>query len=472
MKIDIKFTAIVSLFVVSLISCSSDPDLSEGWSSETDGLLNVTIQIPDNPAEFYATKKGPYTEGEEILVKVPTTDEEPLDVSRLICTVSLQHNCYVRPAIGGELDFTKPYEIKVVDALGKTHTNTIRIVPTPPKTKFSKLWDKSCADLAIASRNNTGIAMNSKYLAVQEYNGPIYLYDRTTGSFVKTIDAASSFMMKIRTDDGGHFVTSRENVYGAGFMVFYYSETDNTHNLILNYTAGDGCPEDLGYNMNVIGDVTKGVSYIYGTRPGDMYIYYWKLQDGQLVTPANQPLKLRYGPAGGPWTSAPSIQRASLADDSEHYISYSRWIRGNDDDALKSRFSIFTPSMEITSLNIKDYEYRILGFRVFDADDDQYVAINDQEADQWAGGGSTLKVFDITNRSKMELAPDDDGYNNFCLFTSNMSDWYQNYFSWGDVAVYKEATQTGYDIYIAQSFVGFTTSESKIRVFKMSYYRQ
>lgn len=26
-------------------------------------------------------------------------------------------------------------------------------------------------------------------------------------------------MMKARTDDAGHLITSRENIYGAGFMV-------------------------------------------------------------------------------------------------------------------------------------------------------------------------------------------------------------------------------------------------------------
>ena len=101
-----------------------------------------------------------------------------------------------------------------------------------------------------------------------------------------------------------------------------------------------------------------------------------------------------------------------------------------------------------------------------------YLALNDQGADQWAGGGATLKVFDITNTSKMELGPDDDGYGDFCVFTSDMSAWGQNYFSWGDVAVYKEATSTGYDVYIATSVVGFDLSQSIVRMYKMSYFRQ
>ena len=360
MKILNRIAATACLFgAVLLVSCES-PDLSTAHESQVNGLLNVTIQIPDNPTEFYATKKGPYEEGEEITVKVPTTDEDPLDVSRLICTVSVEHNCYVVPGVGGEMDFTEPYKITVIDALGNRHNNTIRVVPTPPKTKFSKVWEKNCTDLGLASRNNTGLAIYGQYLAVQEYNGPIYLYDMKTGAAVKTIDAARSFMMKARTDDAGHLITSRENIYGAGFMVFYYSEADQEHKLLLDYTAGDGCPGDLGYNMSVAGDVTSGTAYIYGTGPNDMTIYYWKLQDGQLVTPANQPNKLRYGPAGSSWTAAPAIQRASLADDSDHYISYTKWVNGNSDEALKSRFNIFTTSMEVTALNAAAHEYRLL----------------------------------------------------------------------------------------------------------------
>ena len=108
MKILNRIAATACLFgAVLLVSCES-PDLSTAHESQVNGLLNVTIQIPDNPTEFYATKKGPYEEGEEITVKVPTTDEDPLDVSRLICTVSVEHNCYVVPGVGGEMDFTEP----------------------------------------------------------------------------------------------------------------------------------------------------------------------------------------------------------------------------------------------------------------------------------------------------------------------------------------------------------------------------
>lgn len=472
MKILNKFTAMVCLFGASLASCES-PDLSTGRTDQVDGLLNATIQIPGNSTEFYATKKGPYAEGEEIMVKVPTTDEDPLDVSRLICSVSVEHNCYVDPPVAGEMDFTQPLKISVIDALGNRHNNTIRVVPTPPKTKFSPMWEKSCSDLGIPSRNNTGIAMNSQYLAVQEYWGSIYLYDKKTGVFIKSIPAANGEMLKIRTDDADHFVTAHESSGDDGFMVYYYSEMEQEHHLLLQYSKADGCPEGFGCNLSVIGDVTSGKSYISATFANDMTIYSWQLQDGQLVTPANQPNKLRYGPAGSPWTSAAAVQRASLDDDSEHYIAYMKWVNGNSDDALKGCFNIFTPSMEVTALNAANHDYRLFGFKVLDVESDKYLIMNDQGIGTYAEGASTLSVFDITNRDKMELKPGDDGYGDFCLFAGDLSTgWIQNYFGWGDVAVYKELTATGYDIYIATSVVGFDADQSRIGMYKMSYFRQ
>lgn len=472
MKIIDKITAILCLLTASLVSCES-PDLAEGRNDQVNGLLNVTIRIPGNVTEYNATKKGPYKEGEEIIVKVPTTDEDPLDLTRLICTVSVENNCYVEPSIGGEMDFTQPRNITVIDVNGVRHNNTIRIEPTPPKTKFVSLWKKSCMDLGIASRNNSGIAMNDEYLAIQEYDGAIYLYEKETGTFVKTIPAARTFMMKIDVDDAGHFVTARENIYGAGFMVYYYSEIENEHKLLLDYTADDGCPEDMGYEMSIIGDVTKGKAYIYGIAPSDMNIYYWELLDGKLITPDNQPNKLRYGAAKGEWSRA-QIQRASLDDDSEHYISYYRPSSSDADNETAlgkqgSRFNIFSPFMEVTELNPSNHSYKILDFKVFDVNDDKFLVLNEQNYSAW--GNSKVQVFEITNRSMMELKPDDDGYDKFNLFSGDEIAP-TNYNVWGDVAVYKKVTPTGYDVYIAAAIVGYDTNESVVRMYKMSYYPQ
>lgn len=470
MKTTCKIAAALFLMAAALVSCE-EPDLSEGRTDQVNGLMNVTIQIPGSPIEYTAEKKGPYAEGEEIIVKLPTSDEAPTDVTKLKMTASLEHNCYINEPLGKYLDFTEPYRIEVTDVLGNVHHNSVKVVLLPPKTRFEVLWTKSNAELGIPSQKSSGMALNDRYVAVQEWGGDgegfFTLFDLRTGTLFKQYPSARSFMMKCNADDAGHFVVCRENIYGAGFMVFLFEEETETYKLLLDYTAGDGAPEDLGYEMSVCGDVTSGKAYIYGMAPGTMTIYYWELLDGELVTPASQPKTLRYGPAKKEWTRA-QIQRASLSDNSEHYISYLQ-MGVSETDGQGSRFNIFTPSMDVKVLNPKNTLYKILDFKVFNIGEDQYLVTNEQNFTDWSE--NLVRVYDITDRSRMEMIPDDEGYNKFLLFESECI-YPTNYNRWGDVDVTIEETETGYVAYIASSVVGYDTKESCIRMFKMTYNRQ
>ncbi|MEG0889226.1 MAG: DUF5018 domain-containing protein [Bacteroides sp.] len=470
MKILSKITAIAFLLGLSFTSCES-PDYETGRTPEVNGLQNVILKIPGNPTEFAATKKGPYAEGEEITVKVPTADEDPLDVTRLICTVSLQHNCYVENPVAGETDFTQPLKITVIDALGNRHNNTIRVLPTPPKTRFTEVWSKSHSELGV-NGSCCGVAMNDKYIALQIYFDGMYLIERKTGKLIKPVESASSCLQTATTDDGGNILVGRYNQWGAGFMVFRYVEETNSYETVLDYTA-DYAPGGLATQFSVIGDVTKGKAFIYASMDGDMTFYYWELKDGQLVTPINEPNKLRYGPAGSPWGYA-RIQRASLEDNSDLYVSYFQTDPNDADTEFEkrnkgSRFHVTTPSMEVTEMNPMAYFYKILDFKVFNVENDRYVILNQQTYSSW--GGSKIGVYDITNYSNMELGPDDDGFNNFCLFSSSEIGA-TNYNKWGFVAVYKEVTAVGYDVYFVGTLAGSDMGESKVRLYKMSYYRQ
>ena len=72
----------------------------------------------------------------------------------------------------------------------------------------------------------------------------------------------------------------------------------------------------------------------------------------------------------------------------------------------------------------------------------------------------------------MEMGPDDSGYDKFALFKSEGSPYATNYNDWGDVATCIVPTSTGYDIYISVCNIGFAASETCIRTYKMSWFRQ
>ena len=59
----------------------------------------------------------------------------------------------------------------------------------------------------------------------------------------------------------------------------------------------------------------------------------------------------------------------------------------------------------------------ILDFKVFTVNNDVFVAFIEQGYTAWAN--ARVKVFEITKRSMMELSPEDDGYDKFCLFSGD-----------------------------------------------------
>lgn len=463
-----KTKHIISLTLMSLmllpISCMK-PDMTTGRQDNVKGLLNVTIKIPDTSTECEPEKQGPYEEGEEILIKVPTTEEDPLDLTRLYCQVSVENDCRVDPPLSGLCDFSEPKEIIVYDALGNRHSNTVRVIPTLPKTTFRMSWMKNSIELGAAGRDITGVALSDKYMVIQEYMGKMYLYDLETAKLIRTTESANTQMMKITSDDAGHFITARENINDAGYMVYLYDIEKDQHRLILDWKRAEGAPIQL-FDISVIGDITKGKAYLYASGTKTLETYYWEFKDGKAVTPAGKPNILKYQPARKEWDYA-QIQRASLDDNSDHYINFHQQLESKDVGG--SNFHIFSPELNINVLKPENHLYKILDFKVIDLEDDKYLITNEQGYNAW--DESHINVFDITNRGMMELKPGDVKYDKFRLFRGE-DIWVINYNKWGDLAVSKVETASGYDVYIAALIVGFTPETSFVRMYKMSYYRQ
>ena len=471
MKRIIEISAVFALMLSALFSCEK-PDFSEGQEDQVNGLMNVVLKIPGNPVEYSAVKKGPYDEGEEIQVKLPTSEDAPLDVTHLYCTVSVEHNCFVNPPVGRIIDFTEPYAIEVTDALGNVHHNTIRVIPVPPKTRFEEVWTKTDLEMGIPSRNNMGMAMNDKYMAVLEWGAGIgpnfHLFDYKTGTKIKTVNTPDRFMFRVRTDDAGHFVAStcNEKDSGVGFSAYVYNDEKGTFKPLLNFMPDEGCPLQLGLGMSVVGDITKGTSYIYATGADAMEIYWWELRDGLQITVPSKPNVMRFGPAKTNWYMS-QVQRMSIAEDSEMYISYLH-MGGNEKEG-GSAFQHFTPDMEITTMNPLNHMYKIMDFKVFNLDNDVFMVSNQQGFISW--DYNKLRVYEITDKSMMELVPEDDGYKDFLVF-DEVGWGIVNYNKIGNVDVEIEETPTGYDVWIGLNSFGFEASTSMQKMYKMTYYRQ
>lgn len=465
--IKVLYIAVTGILLFGIVSCEQ-VELHKN-STFDKGLINFSISIPGQATEYSAVKAGPYNDGDTVYVEVPTTEEDPLDVTKLKPFASLENNSKVVPALGGTMDFTTPLEIKVTDGNGVTKRHIVKVLPTLPRTAFKKLWFAKSLDLGVLRTNISGMTVVGNELLVADFNGGstiasvgVRVYDKLTGMYKKIIAPPTTYCMQVVADDAGHFVVNRYNIYSAGFMLYYYESTESTPVLLLNYSAAAGCPVNLGRKVSVIGNLKQGKAYVYATTTTiDNNIYCWEFNDGVPVNVI--PSVIKYAGAS-PWTYA-IAKRKSLDGNSDLYISYCNYVSTDTDLKQGSRFSQFSSDMKnIYEMDPQNHFYKILDFEVFTIKDVVFAAVLTQGFYAW--DATHLKVYDITNPAKMKLVSTSEGYNNFMLFTSEAYGG-TNYNRYGDVAV----DVSGREARIYASMATSDASYSGVMFYKMTYNR-
>lgn len=445
------------------ITACQQVDLKEGVTAQQ-GLLNFSIAIPGQAIEYPASKPGPYANGDTVVVRVPSTEESPVNVTKLKAFASLGHNSVIEPALGGEMDLSKPLAVRVTDGNGIVTNFFVKVVPTLPKTVFSKIWFKSATTLGIKRTNISGLTVVGDNLLVADFNGSLGLdngirvLNKHTGELVKSIAPPTTFCMQVVADDADHFIINRYNVYSAGFMVYYYENVDSEPKLILNYTNAAGCPTNLGRKVSVIGNLKTGKAFIYATTNGNNLIHYWEFQDGVAVK--TEPTIIRYA-AAAPWTYA-YVQRKSLDANSNHYLTYCNYISPDPNLLEGSRFVSFSNDMEVTPMAKQNHYYKVHGFDVFRVGGEEFTAMLTQG--YWAWDATHLKVFETNNPANFSKVPGAEGYSNFMLFESEAYGG-TNYNRYGDVV----ADVRGNDIYFYASMATDNVNTSGIMVYRMRY---
>lgn len=433
-KYYIYFIVVMAFSLSFMLSCQKAELHKNGETRQ--GLLNFYISIPGQSTQYPATESGPYNNGDTIYVKVPSTEENPLDVTKLKPIASLENNSVITPGLPGLVNFTKPFEITVTGGDGTNKRHIIKVLPVLPRTVFKKLWFHTASEMGILRTNISGLTVLGNDLLVADFNAGsttgnvgVKVFDRLTSAYKKTILPPTSFAMQVNADQAGHFVVNRYNIYGAGFMLYYYEDLDSSPKLLLNYSAADGCPVNLGNRVSVIGNLKQGKAYVYATTTGiNNNYYYWEFNDGVPTTVVPKIIAFSSAEA---WTFA-VVKRKSLDASSDHYITYCNYVSNDSDLKKGSRFAQFNLNMDVLQMDPSNHFYKILNFEVFEIKGATFLAMLTQGFAAW--DATHIKVFDITDPSKMKLVADAPGYSDFSLFTSDAYGG-ANYNRYGDVAV-------------------------------------
>lgn len=452
---------------VGLLSSCEEPQYQEAEDIYETPLLNFVVKKIGESSEYRSLQAGPFYNGDTLYIDIPTTEEDPVDLSRLNGYASLANDAMVVPGIPGEMDFTNVVNIDVLDRSGEAYTYHIKVVPVLPKTVFKNIWFKNATTLNILRTNISGMAVYGDRLYVADFNvwdvadvtSGVKVFNKSTGELEKIIPAPTTFTHKVCVDEAGHVLVNRYNIYGAGFMLYLYETIDSEPELILNYAAPDGCPDYLGENVNVIGNLKTGKAYVYATTGGSDTFYYWEFNDG--VPTDVIPQSIKYASAGGAWAFA-NMQRASMDAEADQYLTFFSTDGVDENREQGSRFDILTSGFDVIRMDPANHDYKILDFKVFAMQDDRYLAILQQGF--WPWDAFSVKVFEITEEGNLSLEPGDDGYDSFSIFTSGIYGGI-NYNKWGDIDVYVE----GDEAFIYATFASNDSESAGVWAHKMKY---
>ena len=468
-------TALAALAVVSITSCKPEEDFT---GPAGDGLLNFTVMIPDQDGEYSATKKGPYEDGETIYIEVPTTYENPVDLTVLEAYASFDNNCHAEPSVPSIIDLSKPYTITVVDGQGNTKTHYIEVRLVYPRVMVKESWRQDNYALQLQYTHGMSMAVNADNIyildAIQNVGNTIKVYKRSDGTFVEDIVFPEdiSYIHQINFDDAGRLVCTRHNMYGAGFRLYLYDlKTKTWEGPVIDYVpAAEGEPvlpglengnTELGWRTTLIGDMKQGKAYVYTTtKPGGQEYYMWEFNDGTPVS--NNPTVNRYSNAREAWTYA-VVRRCSLEADSDHYIAY---VNTDGSTYSETSFEQFTTTGDVITMNPANFGMRILDFNTFTVNGEEWLALTYQDSET-RYSGTHLAVYDITDREQWSMTPEDPGYNFTFRFFNSSAFGGTNYESLGSVCPYVDGDKAY--IYVTSAAKGGNPDEDNVAACLICY---
>jgi hypothetical protein len=440
----------------------------------TKGLLEFTVKKEGQTKVYQSSLAAPYKDGDTLFIDIPNTPKDPLDQTKLLVHVKLEPTCTMTPVLKEDepVDFTKPLEIKVTDGVGTIRTHFIAIRPANfTKARFREVWFRSVDELGLTRANIKNLAVSNDYFFIPEFqdwsaDGKLQVFSAADGKLVKKIDPPTTFSYRVATDAQGRFLISTWNESGKGFIVYRYNDLQSNPEQILNLVSWDDpqfIPAQLGINkVNFTGDAKAGKAYMYTTMTNGQY-YAWEFTNGTPLSP--RPVVTLFDPAktGGKWDIA-TIKRGTTDVKSDMY--YCWYNEGaTETDGKGSRFEMQDESGAFYRLNPINHPYKILAYDVFTINGDKFLAMLAQGLK--SNSESKVLVFDITDKSKLALAPGDPGYVNLKLFESGPLGMTTDLSS-GDLHVTVNGLNA--DIYVGTTAISSQTAgNAGVRKLRMEY---
>lgn len=350
-------------------------------------------------------------------------------------SIEVSPRATISPDTSESQDFTQPVQYTVTAYDGSQQVYTV--VQTEPKELdygigyTRKVWSKSYSELNFRDYIESGMALSGNNLLVTDKRQPIKYYDKETAELLGTLDMTGfdGMCFQVATDDQDNIVASNyAGVYGAStFAVYTWSNVNDQPEQILTHSD---IPEGagLGRKIAVKGNI-NGNAVIMAPMSATNKVYSWYIQNGQVTS--SSPHVYTYSEMDS-WSYLCKAEPTGVQPNDRFFLIEPMtpevaWIEGGN----------------VVKMNTDNFSWLAADGTYFEFNGADYLAVIDM-ADNY---DTQFKVFDVSDQSKFTMSPDESGYSEFNVFTSDkMSVGTDNLNATSDIVA--EQTPEGNSVYV------------------------
>lgn len=312
-----------------------------------------------------------------------------------------------------------PVTITGKDGLKKTYTLK---ATEPVKLDYGvginrRLWTKTASELGFTANMETALAVSGDYLITVVRTNPAKyrVFNRHTGDYVKDMPLPfNALAFQIANDLDGNIIGTTFAAKSGKFIAYKWANVDAVPVKLIEWTnnnptaiAGDG---GAGRRLNIYGNL-NGDAVITTVAGQSSIIYKWTLKNGQAVSQEPQVIKYE-SVTGGAATFMgyqADAQPVSTDPNTNYFINYQFEIGLVNGVSNQLMFGF---NNSTTVFGIFHFATDYIEFN-----NAKYLAVQ-KFVKSYSYNNAILGIFDVTENSKISLAPSDPRYNTFNIYNS------------------------------------------------------
>lgn len=324
-------------------------------------------------------------------------------------------------ATGTTINLSQNVPLVITGKDGSQKTYTLKATE-PVKLDYGvginrRLWTKTASELGFTSNMESALAVSGDYLITVVRTNPAKyrVFNRHTGEYVKDMALPfSTLAFQIANDLEGNIIGTTYAAKNGKFIVYKWANVDATPVKVIEWTnnnptgiTGDG---GAGRRLNIYGNL-NGDAVITTVAGQSDIIYKWTLKNGVAVN--QNPEVIKYASVTGGAASfmgyQSDAQPVSTAANGNYFINYQFEI------ALVNGVS----NERMYGFNNSTTVFGIFHFATdyIEFNNAKYLAVQ-KFVKSFSYNNAVLGLFDVSENSKLTLAPSDARYSTFNIYNS------------------------------------------------------